>query len=188
MRRRPPAARGQMMHMKLRAAVPVLVACALLAGCGEDDRVEAVEAQETNSVTVGEIEYRVTMFRQLNPRIAPDQTLYDQTPPDGEAVMAAFLQVCNHGEAEETPTDDIHLENAFGTKYEPVEAAGADPLHYRAQPVGPDDCRPRDGSVADQALPGAGIVFEVPIADLRERPFVLEISAEGGERRVELDL
>lgn len=176
------------LSMRRWLTLSTLLLAAALAGCGGDDRATAVEARETNTATLGDFRYRVTMFRQLNPRTPPDNAVYDAEVPPGKAVVAAFLRACNASDEPAAPTDDIHLENAFGKTYTPVALSDDNPFSYDAEPVGDGDCRPSDGSAADQALPGSALVFEVPLADLRERPFVLEIADGTGERRIKLDL
>jgi hypothetical protein len=66
-----------------------------VAGCADDGGAgggEAVEAREQNEVRLGGVECRVPTFRQLNPRIEPDDTFYDEPPPgEGSGVYAAFI-------------------------------------------------------------------------------------------------
>ena len=148
-------------------------------------------AAEGNTVDLGAIEYRVTMFRQINPRIPPDQALTEAPPDDGHGYYAAFIAACNTGSVLATTTSRIHLENAFGTVYRPVATTASNEFSYRSTALEPDECLPAEDGVADSSLPGAALVFEVPIDDLSERPFILELrgpAAGSDVRRVELDL
>ena len=60
-----------------------------------EQRRRTVEGREGNTVDVGGIDYRVTIFRQLNPRIPPDRALLDRGVGGGVAgddpFVAAFL-------------------------------------------------------------------------------------------------
>jgi hypothetical protein len=60
--------------MTNRWLVPLLMLAALLlAGCGDEDEDNAVEAQEQNALELSGVRYQVVLFRQLNPRLAPDE-------------------------------------------------------------------------------------------------------------------
>jgi hypothetical protein len=158
---------------------------------GENAEGAIQPAAEGNTVDLGAIEYRVTMFRQINPRIPPDQALIEAPPDDGHAYYAAFIAACNTGAVLATTTSRIHLENAFGAVYRPVAVTPSNELWYRSTALEPDECLPAEDGVADSSLPGAALVFEVPIDDLSERPFILELrgpDAGSDVRRVELDL
>jgi len=177
--------------MKAFTAILLASVCGLgLVGCGGQPETTAVAATERNSFSLDGLRYRVAMFRQLNPRLAPDRALYEGLPVEGNAgVFAAFLVVCNEGDAPRTPTGRLRLEDAFGEAYPRVPVPPDEALGYRPEPIAPGRCFPSEDSTADQALPGAAAVFEVPFDALTNRPFVLEVSdAQGGSRRVELDL
>ena len=91
-----------------------------------------------------------------------------------------------------TTTGQIQLENAFGTTYEPIPDDRTPSTAYQAAELDAGECTPPEGSLADDALPGAPVIFEIPVDDLAERPFVLETRSpgeSGGEAaRVQLDL
>jgi len=181
----------------VRNLVVVLLALAIgvvVAGCGEEAESNLVEARETNSIELGGVRYRIVTFRQLNPRIPPDQALWEgPLPGKDRGLFAAFVQACNITDREQVPTPAIHLEDAFGQVYRPLGLAPGKELAYRPRPLEPGRCLPSDESVASRALPGSAIVFAVPFSQLGERPFVLELrgTVEGGPapiRRVQLDL
>jgi len=182
----------------VRSLAVVLLALAIgvvIAGCGGDEpESNLVEAREANSVELGGMRYRIVIFRQLNPRIAPDRALWEgPLPGKDRGLFAAFLQVCNISDRERVPTPAIHLEDAFGQVYQPLGLAPANELAYRPRPLGPGRCLPPEESVASRALPGSAIVFAVPFSELGERPFILELRGvvEDGPtpiRRVQLDL
>ena len=171
------------------------VAAALLcatpaAGCIGDEGAgadNAVEAQERNEVRLGGVAYRVSMFRQLNPRIEPDDAYYDGPMPDkGAGVYAAFVRACNPEPPVESPSTRIFLEDAFGEQFHPVEQPD-NKFAYDPRPLKPGECLPSE-SAASQAE-GAVLAFVVPFADTAERPMILVIRGSGhAERRIELDL
>lgn len=172
-----------------------LLASALLLGCGSEDRpVEtataagAVEAREQNTVELDGIRYRVKIFRQLNPRIAPDRVLYDGARPGGDSgIFAAFIEACNVSEEVRRPTRRVSLQDAFGDSYPRLEAASPTEYGYDAVRLRPDECLPPNDSVADRAFPGAALLFSIPFDRLGNRPFALELR-DNGVRRIELDV
>lgn len=183
--------------MTIRAiATAALLATTLLVGCGGEDRAaettavgtEAVEASEQNTVELDGIRYRVMIFRQLNPRIAPDRALYDGPGPTGDSgVFAAFIEACNVSGEVRRPAARVSLEDAFGDAYPRLEAASASGYDYDAVRLRPDECLPPEDSAADRAFPGAALLFRIPFDRLGNRPFVLELR-DGGVRRIELDV
>ena len=197
--------------MTLRAlCTATVLTAALLTGCGEEETAEtepastaepesteaesagdgAVEAQEQNTVELGGIRYRVVIFRQLNPRIAPDDALYEGPMPRGDrGVYAAFLQACNVSDETRRPAREIRLEDAFGEAYPQLEAASESLFDYQPARLRPDECVPSQDTAADRTFPGAAVLFAIPFDDLGNRPFVLELrDSDAGVRRIQLDL
>ena len=183
-------------------AVAFLVAAAAVVGaCGEEETAEnrpadeeqAIEAREDNDVELNGIQYRIAMFRQINPRQGRDQALYEGELPAGDVgIFAAFLRACNTSDARTTPTNDVTLEDAFGDGYPRLREVSDEAFDYDPRPLRPDSCLPSSDGGAE-TFPGAVLLFEVPVDRLRNRPFVLQLQDrnDGGEvetRRVELDL
>jgi hypothetical protein len=133
----------------------------------------------------------VVLFRQLNPRIAPDDALYTG-PPAGRrsGLYAAFLQVCNVTSEVRTTSDDVHLEDAFGERFAPRPERVAGRFAYRPTELAPGECLPGPNSTAEQSFDGAALVFEVPFESTRERPLILEIGDEAAAEpeRIQLDV
>ncbi len=179
--------------MRLLTAALLLVALSLpLSACGEEREDNAVEAVERNAFELGGLNYRVAMFRQLNPRIPPDRALYDGRLEGRMGLFAAFLVACNESGEPRRPTAAVQLEDAFGEVYPQVALVDDNPLLYSPEPIAPGRCLPAEDGTAARTLPGAAVLFKVPFDALSNRPFVLELrGAEGGEaavKRVQLDL
>lgn len=174
-------------HLHRRLAAAAIGAAFLVGACGEDGGSEnAVEAREQNTVHLGGLGYRVPLFRQLNPRTAPDRTYYDgPPPPDGSGVYAAFIGVCNEEGAPARPSGRIFLEDAFGERFRPVAQPGNE-LAYAPEELAASECLPERGAAL--AADGAPLAFLVPFADTRERPMVLVIEGPDEDARIELDL
>jgi len=147
-----------------------------------------VRAREGNTLQLAGLDYRVVMFRQLNTYGEPDDALYGgEPPPAGRGIYMATLVVCNYSLQRRTPTADLHLEAAFGERFEPLPAEG-NPFAYRPKALQPGECAPGPGSAAMRTVDGAVVLFELPLEALQERPIVLEIAAGDERARVELDV
>jgi hypothetical protein len=163
-----------------------------IAACGGDaERAPAVEAQEGNEVTVAGVDYRVVLFRELNPQLVADRSLVKSIEPGpGHGLYAVLLEACNHGEESRRATDAIRLEDAFGTAYQPLDKGLDSSLTYTAASLAPGECLPADDSVAKRTFGGTAVVFELPYDITQNRPLVLRIAGPDGEdkARVVLDL
>lgn len=170
-----------------------LAAGLLLAGCGGDDEPadNAVEARVENTVELDGVEYRVTLFRQINANAAAGDALWEGGDPgDGIGLYAAFVQACGVGDDASQMSTELILEDAFGQVFEPQPEGTADEFEYEPVRLDDGECAPRAGSPADQAYGGGALVFEVPFESISERPFVLQIGAPDGdgEARIQVDV
>jgi hypothetical protein len=189
--------------------IPALLAvlALVLAACGEDEPTDqvsrdagggdegdtAIDARETNVAVLGDVSYRVVLFRELNVHTEPDSALIEQPPGDGRGYWATFVEACNETEVPQTPTDRIVLENSLGQPFEPLDAEPDDDYAYQPRRLAPGECLPTEGSAADLTFDGTAVVFELPFDAVQNRPLVLELrprdgAAEAGEVRIELDL
>ena len=177
--------------MSISVRLAVIVLGSLLAACGDGADDNAVEAREGNVAAIEGMSYRAVLFRQLNPRVAPDRSLVPQASVGADVgLYAVFLRVCNESDEEAGPTDDIVLEDAFGQVFRPLRSGVDAELIYRHRSLAPRTCIPTPGSPADKTFSGAAVVVEVPFESVQERPMVLEIRPRGGgdPARIQLDL
>jgi hypothetical protein len=180
---------GNVLTMLLRLAA-IMLAC-LLVACGDEREDNAVDAREENVVRVGDLSYQAVLFRELNPRVAPDRTLVEPGAADaGEGLYAAFLHVCNDTDEPQPATGQIVLEDAFGQAFRPLRSGVDAELTYQARTLAPGACLPARDSPANETFDGAALVFAVPFDAVQERPLVLVIRPHGGGEaaRIQLDL
>lgn len=179
------------------ACVAALLLLLAGAGCGgeQDEDAPRTEAQ---SVVVGGLVYRAPMFRQLNPRVAPDRALFaqarDADPAKDELLFGAFVQICNETDRRQRVPEGFRVVDAFGESYAPERGMVAGAFALQAgTTLAPGACVPERGGVADQAaVPGAVLVFTLPRGALRDRPLYLVLPSDvAGDRpppRILLDL
>lgn len=175
---------------KLLAAL--LAASALVAaGCGGENEDEPI--REGLAHELGGLDYNVFITRQLNLSLPEDKAYYDGPPaPAGSALYGVFVQVCNPSEdgPAKVPVDEFVVHDTQGAEFEPVDLPEENDFAYNPVPLGPKQCIPASGSVAQLGpTAGAMLLFEFPQTATENRPLELEIGHEGGETiAVELDL
>ena len=139
------------------------------------------------------LRYRAPMFRQLNTRIAPDRAFWDGAPPArGSGYFAAFVEVCNVSDRARRPPEGFRLLDSFGQAFRPKDTDVDNEFAYEPRKLAPDECIPAGGSVADQAVVGSVLLFELPFDVLRDRPLYLRLpppaDSDAAPPRIRLDV
>jgi hypothetical protein len=175
--------------------VPALLVLLMLAlvgsSCGGEKEDNAVEAREQNRVELAGVRYRVVIFRELNPYASPDDALWTGKPPaEGTGLYTVVLRACGASDGTAAATGEVHLEDAFGQRFQPRASGAADTYEYRPRALEPGECLPGDEDPADDTFGGAALVFALPFEAAQERPLVLELGdpTSGETARVQLDL
>ena len=182
------------MPRRLVMLLCLAVLAAVAGACGEADVEQGVEepAREGLAIDMGGIDYNVFITRQLNLSLPEDRTYYDGPPaPAGSALYGVFIQVCNPDEKGDakTPVDDFIVRDTQGDEFEPIELPEDNHFAYNPVPLGPKQCIPASGSVAQLGpTAGAMLLFEFPQAATENRPLELEIGEGEHKISVELDL
>lgn len=95
--------------------------------------------------------------------------------------MGVVLRVCNEDGGPRVSTDRFMLEDAFGTRLQPVELAADNALAYQPQQLAKGEYLLADGSPAEATLGGGALVFRVSLDVRRNAPLGLEIITASGE-------
>ncbi|HYP49112.1 MAG TPA: hypothetical protein VEQ61_10785, partial [Thermoleophilaceae bacterium] len=122
-----------------------------LSACGNKDEVPGTEepAREGLEVRLEGIDYNVFITRQLNLEVQPDNAYYDGPEPGkGETLYGVFLQVCNNGKEPAATAEEFTVVDNQGNEYEPTELPEDNEFAYNAAELGPKECIPEAGSVA----------------------------------------
>jgi hypothetical protein len=170
-----------------------------LAGCGGSAPQGVTEpAREGLAIDVAGIDYNVYITRELNLESAPDKAYYQGPPAERNHVLfGVFLQACNErGPGSRMTSDDFAVEDSQGNEFKPIPLPKDNAFAYTARPLGPGDCLPEEGSVAELGPTAASmLLFDFPVGATENRPFELLIkgpydyaSGTRETRRVELDL
>jgi hypothetical protein len=162
--------------------------------CGEKDKKQGVDeaAREGLALPLDGIDYNVFITRELNPRITPDKSYVPPgTAPDAaHTLYGVFLQACNRGKDSAPTADRFKIVDNQGNEFEPKPLPQSNEFSYQPQVLGPDECIPEIGSVA-QLGPTAGsmLLFRLPLANTEYRPLELEIEGpSGGRLTYQLDI
>jgi hypothetical protein len=167
-----------------------LVACVLglsvgVAACGGDDELGVEEpASEGLALGLDGIDYNVFITRQLNPAIPPDDTYYtgSQPAPD-ETLYGVFIQACNNSNERRRTTDAFTVVDSQGNEFEPDQADAGSIIAYEPRDLGPEECIPPAGSLAQLGPEGASmLLFKLPLKMTENRPLELEIHGQGEEK------
>jgi hypothetical protein len=183
-----PARMPRLLLMLLCLAAVALGASA----CGTKDTEQGVEepAREGLALELEGIEYNVFITRQLNPRIPPDKAYFDgPEAKKGETLYGVFIQVCNRSEESHQTADRFKVTDNQGNEFEPEELPEDNAFAYHAKELGPNECTPEAGSVAQLGpTSGSMLLFRLPLQNTEYRPLELEIEGEGEHLTYELDI
>ena len=182
--------------MVLRRASIALCAVALasplgLAACGNKDKQQGVDepAGEGLALPLDGVDYNVFITRELNVKIPPDDAYVKDEAPPGQVLYGVFLQVCNHSDASHMPASRFLIRDNQDNTFSPEQLPLDNQFAYNAREIGPNECIPEAGSVA-QLGPTAGsmLLFQLPLENTENRPLELEIERNGEKRTFTLDI
>ena len=183
--------------MQLRRAAIAVCALALgasvsLAACGNADEKQGVDspAREGLALELDGVKYDVFLTRELNPRIQEDTAYVTRDAPPGQALYGVFIQACNHTHDSQSATDSFTLRDNQNDTFQPKPLPSSNPFAYHPRKLGPKECIPAAGSVA-QLGPTAGslLLFQLPLSVTENRPLELEIHGpSGGKLTYDLDI
>lgn len=189
---------------KLCSLLLCLLACVLLAACGSskkpinDENNTGANGVNSTPITLGTLEYQVTLSRTLNPYDAEDGNymagipMAELNPPAGQEWLGVFLLVTNHSKHSATPSATISLADTQGNTYTPVALPSTNEFAYRPQQIPPSGQLPPQDSVAAAGPTQASLLlFRIPVSSFDNRPLVLSINAGASQKdqgKVTLDV
>ena len=165
------------------ACVLALVSAGLFVGCGDEEPGVDEPAREGLAIDLEDVTYNVFITRQLNTEIPPDNAYYDgPQPAPGETLYGVFIQACNHTDDPQTTTGVFEIKDNQENTFRPVALPDDNPFAYNERELGPGECIPEAGSVAQLGPAAASLLlFRLPLETTENRPLELEIEGEGGE-------
>ena len=170
---------------KTASAACALLAAAGLAACKKDLEQGVDEpAREGLALNLGGVDYNVFITRELNPGITPDNAYYKGPGPSkGQTLYGVFIQACNSS-SDAGPyetADDFEIVDNQGNHFRPSDLPEDNDFAYRPRRLGPKECIPEPGSVAQLGpTGGAMLLFKLPLANTENRPLELEVRRPAG--------
>jgi hypothetical protein len=176
-----------------RALVVALSFAAVLllgAGCGEEHESEVVEGEP---LELGDVEYNVQITRFLNPDDREDREYLEGQevpPPEGQSYLAVFIEIENGGdEAVTLPSEgDLKVVDTTDAEYEPLPDSNIFALELGSELGAGEELPEDDTAAAAGPTQGSIILFLVPASIGANRPLELEVTADGEEGKIELDI
>lgn len=170
--------------------VALLVAVPL-AGCGEKEGEEALEAVEGEPLHLEGLIYNVAITRFLNPNETSDaEYLIGQPPePSGQSYLGVFLLITNENDDDDIESaENYAVTDASARHYEWLESKSPYALDVGAIVDGDGAIPAPDTTAAAGPIQGAMLLFLVDDDVSEERPLELEIESPGETGVVELDI
>ena len=173
----------------LAAALAVASLALGLAACGAEHESEVDEGEP---LELGDLHLNVQLTRFLNPTDREDAEYLEglpQTPP-GEAYLGVFIEAENEGDEDVTlPTaEQMKVIDTTGQEYDPVESDSVFGFDF-GETLPPGEAIPLpDTAAASGPIKGQVALFLVDQGVSENRPLELELSADGADGVIELDI
>ncbi len=160
-----------------------------LASCGEEHESEVVEGEP---IELGDLLLNVQLTRFLNPSDREDaEYLEDQPePPPGKSYLGVFIEAENEGDEDVTlPTaEQMTVIDTTEQEFDPVESESVFAFDFGSVlPPGEEIPLP-DTAAASGPIQGQVALFLVDQGVSENRPLELELSADGEDGVIELDI
>jgi hypothetical protein len=167
-----------------------LLAAVPLAGCGEKEGEEALEAVEGEPLHLDGLIYNVAITRFLNPEETSDEAYLEGQPPEpaGKSYLGVFLLITNESSEARESAEGYAVKDASGRIFEPLRSESAYALEIGAE-VPADSTLPEDDTTAAAGpIQGSMLLFLVDDDVSEERPLELELETGSETGIVELDI
>jgi hypothetical protein len=182
------------MRPRRKRALPAALFLAVLAvvamGCGEEAETEVVEGEP---LELGELHFNVQLTRFLNPNDREDsEYLAGQQvpPPPGESYLGVFMEVENEGDedARLPAASDLSVVDITGAAYPPVPSDTDFALDLSGTILAHEEVPATDTAAASGPVQGSIVIFLVDQGVSENRPLELEVSYQGEDGTIELDI
>jgi hypothetical protein len=174
----------------LAIALSLAVVLVGAAGCGEEEKKNVVEGEP---LELGDLKLNVQITRFLNPsdREDGDYLAGQQVPPPaGQEYLGVFIEIDNEGsEDARLPTAaDLSVVDTTGQAYEALDSESPFALDLGGNIDAHSEVPAPDTPAASGPTQGSIVLFLVPANVGENRPLELEISYQGEDGTIELDI
>jgi hypothetical protein len=174
----------------LAIALSLAVVLVGAAGCGEEEKKNVVEGEP---LELSDLKLNVQITRFLNPsdREDGDYLAGQQVPPPaGQEYLGVFIEIDNEGsEDARLPTAaDLSVVDTTGQAYEALDSESPFALDLGGNIDAHSEVPAPDTPAASGPTQGSIVLFLVPANVGENRPLELEISYQGEDGTIELDI
>jgi hypothetical protein len=174
----------------LAIALSLAVVLVGAAGCGEEEKKNVVEGEP---LELSDLKLNVQITRFLNPsdREDGDYLAGQQVPPPaGQEYLGVFIEIDNEGsEDARLPTAaDLRVVDTTGQAYEALDSESPFALDLGGNIDAHSEVPAPDTPAASGPTQGSIVLFLVPANVGENRPLELEISYQGEDGTIELDI
>ena len=161
-----------------------------LAGCGEKEGEEALEAVEGEPLHVGGLIYNVAITRFMNPDEVEDRAyLVGQEPePADKSYLGVFLTIDNEEEEAIQSAATYTVTDSTEREYESLETESVHALDIGASVPADDKIPGADTPASESVIQGSLLLFLVDDDVSAARPLELQIEGADGSGHIELDI
>lgn len=176
---------------KLSLLALALLALGLIAGCGNSNEEDELQAVEGEPLELGTLLYNVQITRFLNPS-NPEDRGYVEGLPDAESgkdYLAVFMRIQNEGDEAQSIPSSFTIKTSRDETFEPVETENPFALPFGAE-IPPGGQLPAiDSAAASGPIKGSMVLYLIDTTATENRPLELEIPGPDGENgTIELDI
>jgi hypothetical protein len=185
-----------------RGRLAVSLAAAALAlgltACGAEEETEEVDGHEVpfvvegEPIELGEMRVNVQLTRFLNPNNIEDAQYLEGLPPPpaDKDYLGVFLEAENEGDdPAKLPTlEELTVTDTTGQEFKPSESDTVFALEFGAEVEAHGEIPVAESAAASGPVQGSLVIFLVDTGVSENRPLELDLTADGEEGIIELDI
>lgn len=172
------------------AAVAALTLALGVAACGAEE--EEGHVVEGEPIELGDLRFNVQLTRFLNPNDVEDSEYLEglPAPPLGEDYLGVFMEVENEGDGPATmPAEsDMKVLDTTGEEFEPIETETVFAFPFGLEIDEEGQVPVEDTAASSGPVQGSLVLFLLTQEAAENRPLELELTADGHDGVVELDI
>ncbi len=172
------------------AALAALTLALGAAACGSDE--ESGHVVEGEPIELGDLLFNVQLTRFLNPADVEDSEYLEglPAPPLGEDYLGVFMEVENEGDgpAPMPSASEMKVVDTTGEEFDPIETDTVFAFPFGIEVESGGQVPIEDTAAASGPVQGSLVLFLLTTEAAENRPLELELSADGHDGVVELDI
>jgi hypothetical protein len=181
-------------------AVPLAAAALTLgaAACGTEGETEEVDGHEVpfvvegEPIELGDLRINVQLTRFLNPNDVEDAQYLEglPPPPSDKDYLGVFLEAENEGDdpAKLPDGSELTVTDTTGKEFEPAESDTVFALELGTEVEGNGEVPAAESAAANGPTQGSLVIFLVDTGVSENRPLEMDLTADGEQGIIELDI